>query len=157
MRIFDVDVEGTLTKAVDLFQLRNASFTAVTLTTTVYVIDGFLTINLIDGPKDYPTLGAIEVNRVGEVPPAMAPAPVAPKPFQTVLICSGGEEYTDTQGRVWIKDKYYVGGNTYFDAGRQISGTADDPIYQGERWGTFSYEIPIPDGDYVVSLHFAEI
>jgi Malectin domain len=150
-------VEGTTLKDVDWVKLAKAGFTAVTLSTTVYVIDGFLTIKLIDGPNDYPTLGAFEVNRVGEVPPAMAPAPVAPKSFQTILICSGGEAYNDTQGRLWMKDKYFDGGNVYFDGGKQISGTADDQIYQGERWGTFSYEIPIPEGDYVVALHFAEI
>ena len=39
-----------------------------------------------------------------------------------------------------------------------IAGTTDDPLYQSSRYGTnFSYAIPAADGDYLVTLKFAEI
>jgi hypothetical protein len=44
-----------------------------------------------------------------------------------------------------------------------VAGTEDDPLYQTERWfpsdlpGSQGYRIPVPQGQYRVSLHFAEI
>ena len=38
-----------------------------------------------------------------------------------------------------------------------IAGTTDDPLYQTERFGTFAYRIPVVNGSYRVTLHFAEI
>jgi hypothetical protein len=40
---------------------------------------------------------------------------------------------------------------------RSISGTADGPLYQNERWGQFSYAIPVANGTYDVRLHFVEL
>ena len=31
-------------------------------------------------------------------------------------------------------------------------GTVDDELFQSERWGEFSYSIPVPPGDYQVIL-----
>ena len=38
-----------------------------------------------------------------------------------------------------------------------IDGTTDDVLYQSERWGEFSYNLPLANGDYTVVLKFAEI
>ena len=35
--------------------------------------------------------------------------------------------------------------------------TVDDPIYQSERVGTFSYSIPVPVGTYEINIHLAEL
>jgi hypothetical protein len=37
-----------------------------------------------------------------------------------------------------------------------ISGTSDDKLYQTERYGNFSYSIPLANGKYNVTLKFAE-
>ena len=53
--------------------------------------------------------------------------------------------------------------NTQFSTGyaytttAAIAGTTDDPLYQSERYGDFSYAIPVATGDYLVTLKFAEI
>ena len=43
--------------------------------------------------------------------------------------------------------------------GEAIAGTRDDALYRSEAWGPdgLSYDLELPDGAYVVELHFAEI
>jgi hypothetical protein len=45
------------------------------------------------------------------------------------------------------------------EVSRDIAGTVDDGLYQSERWADtpFTYEIPLPDGTFNVSLYFAEL
>ena len=38
-----------------------------------------------------------------------------------------------------------------------ISGTSDPALYQNERWGSFSYAIPVTNGTYDVKLYFVEL
>ena len=75
---------------------------------------------------------------------------------QALRINAGGQAYTDTSGNIWSADTSYVGGDTYANASA-IAATNDDPLYQSERYGTFSYQIPVSNGTYTVTLHFAEI
>jgi hypothetical protein len=69
---------------------------------------------------------------------------------------AGGTKYTDKQGIVYR-------GNTQFSTGypytttAPIAGTTDDRLYQSERYGDFSYAVPVENGDYLVTLKFAEI
>ena len=49
----------------------------------------------------------------------------------------------------------FSGGSTYSRT-TPISGTNDDVLYQSERYGNFAYNVPLPNGHYVVTLHFAE-
>ena len=82
-------------------------------------------------------------------------------PLPTIRINAGGGAYTDTQGRVWAADSYFTGGFTNSTTAA-IAGTADDPLYQTERWHytptgpEMTYAIPVPAGGYEVRLHFAE-
>ena len=93
--------------------------------------------------------------------PAPTPAPVPASPptgtFQPILINCGGSAYTDTHGRVWSADSYFTGGSTYSNTAFNILITADDIIYQSERYGNFTYQIPIAIGFYQIILHLAEI
>lgn len=54
----------------------------------------------------------------------------------------------------WSPDNYFEGGQleTYADP---VSGTDDQELYESERWGNFSYSIPVAPGRYAVTLHFA--
>jgi Malectin domain len=65
--------------------------------------------------------------------------------------------YTDTLGRLWSSDTNFVGGKIYAVANIAIQNTTDPTIYRSERFGAFLYDIPVPNGNYVVTLHFAEI
>ncbi|WP_339842018.1 malectin domain-containing carbohydrate-binding protein [uncultured Maribacter sp.] len=59
------------------------------------------------------------------------------------------------QGDDYVADQYSVGGKTY------TNGSAEVPqLYRTERSAsppTFGYNIPLANGDYEITLHFAEI
>jgi hypothetical protein len=52
-------------------------------------------------------------------------------------------------------DNYFSGGRTAKTAAA-IDGTTDDALYQSERYGDFSYAVPVANGTYQVTLKFAE-
>lgn len=63
--------------------------------------------------------------------------------------------YQDRAGNLWLPDRFVHGGRlSLFN--RPISGTQDPALYQGERFGHFSYHVPVSPGTYTVTLHFAE-
>jgi len=37
-----------------------------------------------------------------------------------------------------------------------VSGADDPELYESERWGNFSYAIPVPPGKYTMTLSFVE-
>lgn len=69
---------------------------------------------------------------------------------------SGGSEYTTASGLTFRSDENYQSGSQA-STSAGIADTEEDPIYQSERYGDFSYNIPLQDGDYQVTLLFAEI
>jgi hypothetical protein len=82
-------------------------------------------------------------------------------------INAGGPEFTAGDGTVYEADSangYFTGGSTFTTGGSgtpsdpDIANTDDDTLYQSERYGDFSYEIPVSEsGTYEVTLQFAEI
>jgi Malectin domain len=163
MRVFDVLIEKTRLTDLDLVDMTGGLVnTAIKQVVPASVRDGVLTIQFSD-QIDHAVICAIEVNRIGEAPPTNppviappTPAPVA-RPFETILINCGGSRYNSTDGRQWSADRYASGGLTYVGSSSNIIGTDDDRIYWSERYGTFTYNIPVPLGNYEVVLHFAEI
>lgn len=77
-------------------------------------------------------------------------------------INSGGGEvaFTDV---TFSADAFFTGASTTFTAtsNPEIANTEMDEIFRTERFGnpgaTFGYEVELPNGDYMVTLHFAEI
>jgi len=69
---------------------------------------------------------------------------------------SGGAQFKDSTGTVYLADSKYTGGSLGKTTSG-ISGTSDDSIYQTERYGNFAYNIPVANGNYNVTLKFAEI
>ena len=70
-------------------------------------------------------------------------------------INSGGVKLTYNE-EDWGSDQYASGGIVY-TTNVSIAGTLNDAIYQSERYGNFSYNIPLPNGSYDLNLHFAEL
>ena len=62
--------------------------------------------------------------------------------------------YYSNDSHWWSPDNYYEGGRlaSYSAA---VSGTDDPELYESERWGNFSYAIPVAPGKYTLLLHFA--
>ncbi|WP_210527179.1 malectin domain-containing carbohydrate-binding protein [Rubellimicrobium arenae] len=73
-----------------------------------------------------------------------------------VTINAGGGVFAGTGGLTFLADRYVSGGRSY-STDSPITGTSDDRLYQSERYGDFSYSVPIADGSYTVTLKFAEI
>ena len=72
----------------------------------------------------------------------------------TAINC-GGSNYLSTEGNTFSAD---TGGGSTYSTSANISGTDDDQLYQTERYGkSFSYDIPLENGNYQVTLMFAEI
>ena len=62
--------------------------------------------------------------------------------------------YYSNDSQWWSPDNYFEGGQMASYA-RPVSGTDDPELYETERWGNFSYAIPVSPGRYTVLLHFA--
>jgi hypothetical protein len=80
-----------------------------------------------------------------------------PGGFTPIRISSGGA-YTDSLGQVWSADYGYLQGSTY-STSAAITGTSDQRLYQTERYNvpTLTYQFSVPNGNYTVTLKFAEI
>jgi malectin (di-glucose binding ER protein) len=63
--------------------------------------------------------------------------------------------YYSNDSHWWSSDGYFRGGQ--FGASEvPASGTDDPELYETERWGHFSYAIPVAPGRYTLILHFIE-
>ena len=62
---------------------------------------------------------------------------------------------TDNNGRHWSADQYFSGGNRAF-RNTGVIQARDQVLYRGERYGNFSYHIPLVPGKYRLTMHFAE-
>lgn len=62
--------------------------------------------------------------------------------------------YYSNDSHWWSPDNYFDGGQmaSYTEP---VSGTDDPELYETERWGNFSYAIPVSPGRYTVTLYFA--
>ncbi len=69
---------------------------------------------------------------------------------------AGGNAYTAPDGTAYEADDGFSGGRTY-STNDAIAGTEADALYQSERYGNFSYDVPLEDGTYEVTLRFAEV
>lgn len=179
-RVFDVKMENSLVfNDVDIYKdAGNAGNKAVTKSTTISVTDGALNIEFVHTGKQNPKVSLVRVEgSLGErsvclpfrttqvcgisVVPAGGPSP-GPSPSGTsIYLNAGGNTYTDTSGRTWVADGPFVNTGTAYQSFATISGTPDQTIYKSERYDVPSgpemkYSITVPNGQYVVALHFAE-
>lgn len=53
-------------------------------------------------------------------------------------------------------DRFFVGGSLS-STNDPIAGTDEDALFQSERYGNFSYEVPVTEATYAVTLHFVEM
>jgi hypothetical protein len=110
--------------------------------------DGFLHLGFTPG-RGTPILNGIEL------------LPVSPGKVRPVRIRAGWPSlWRDSEGRSWNADSYFLGGNalvrTTNPAQEGSSNPADMALYASERWGHFSYSVPVADGRYRVTLRFCE-
>jgi hypothetical protein len=171
-RVFDVWVEGQLF-------LNNLDIVAevgyrklLVVHRTTMVKDGSLTVEFVaqvENPKisalevihasqfDPPT-GAPTTSPAPSAAPSTSPAPTVRPAWKNIYINCGGPKYLSNDGLIeWRADTFFTGGGVYVDGSHDITPTADDAIFHSERHGTFTYNIPVPVGNYEITVHLAEL
>lgn len=129
-------------------------------------------------PSASPTEGSSTATATTTAPPApTATATATPTsglpPAYEQAVNAGGPAYVGAGGLLWAADQAYPGNysgawgyvspappvqsaQAYYN-GVAIAGASDDALYQRERYSIASYRFNVPDGDYQVTLKFAEI
>lgn len=87
--------------------------------------------------------------------------PVSAGKVRPVRVRAGWtSSWHDSAGQPWQGDSYFLGGNalvrTTNPAQQGDSISPDVALYASERWGHFSYAVPVADGRYRVTLKFVE-
>jgi len=83
-------------------------------------------------------------------PPALALAP-------PVRIKAGYfSSFKDSEGNTWLPDQAFTGGETLERPDLEIANTKDPIIYRAERYSMTGFSYPVPNGKYIVKLHFCE-
>lgn len=75
--------------------------------------------------------------------------------IRPVRLVTRDSAYYSNDSHWWSPDNYFMGGQVtvLLDS----AGNTDDPeLYESERWGNFSYAIPVTPGGYTAILHFVE-
>lgn len=74
--------------------------------------------------------------------------------IRPVRLLASQTPYYSNDSHLWSPDNYFEGGRMAV-YNTPVSGTDDPELYQAERWGNFSYAIPVSPGRYAVTLLFA--
>jgi hypothetical protein len=144
-RIFNVQANGkVLLSHFDIVADTGASRTAdVKVFTDVSpAADGMLTLEFKAENGNQATLSALEI------------LPGLRGRIRPVRLLARQTPYYSNDSHWWSPDSYFQGGQmaTY---SAPVGGTDDPELYETERWGNFSYAIPVAPGKYSVVLHFA--
>ena len=82
--------------------------------------------------------------------------PGTPGRLKPIRILAQRTSFVDHKGQRWRPDDYFQNGFLSTDRAK-VTGTEDPDLFSGERYGHFSYAIPVDRrGTYTVVLHFAE-
>jgi hypothetical protein len=91
--------------------------------------------------------------------PAAPAAPVASATVPPPVHIKAGRStpLTDADGVVWIAEQGFADGDI-IDRGddMQIANTKSPALYRTEHYGMTAFSYPVPNGKYIVKLHFAE-
>ncbi|MEI9970859.1 MAG: malectin domain-containing carbohydrate-binding protein [Ignavibacteriota bacterium] len=132
LNMFDVFTEAGAANTSDIRVFENVSPTA----------DGYLTLDF------RPIREAAWLNAIELIPNPSGHA-------QPLRIVAQDTDLVDHNGQVWGSDRYFVGGRTTSD-GKVPTGTTDPDLFVRQRYGHFSYRMPVPPGKYRLRLLFAE-
>ncbi len=79
----------------------------------------------------------------------------APGHVRPIRIIARRSSVIDTGGTVWSADRYVLGGRLV-ERKDSVWETMDKTLFEGERYGNFTYYIPAAPGRYQLTLYFAE-
>jgi hypothetical protein len=86
---------------------------------------------------------------------ALELTPGTPGKLKPIRLSARRSDFIDGDGIRWSGDNYFIEGRTTL-VGNTGPGPKVPGLYAGERYGNFSYAIPVAPGSYTVKLHFLE-
>lgn len=88
------------------------------------------------------------------------PAPAKPAEAAKAVIrinAGASAAVKDADGNTWLPDQGFIGGDVIDrDTEMKIANTTNPVIYRTEHYGMDGFSTKLPNGKYVVKLHFAE-
>jgi hypothetical protein len=106
--------------------------------------DGMLHLQFVSSVNNVPFVNGIEI------------VPSQPGAIRPIRILARDSAFTDEKNRLWGADRYFHGG-VLVERHDPVAGADDEGLYQNERFGNFSYIIPVAlGGRYDVTLKFCE-
>ena len=82
--------------------------------------------------------------------------PAVPSPAAIRIKAGTTAPFTDSSGNVWLADQGFADGETVERADLKIENTEVPGVYLAERYSMTAFAKPLPNGRYLVKLHFAE-
>lgn len=152
----------------DVYKEAGGKYKAIDKTFPVSVSNGSLSLNFTSSVED-PFVSALEIAPVVATPttpttPTQPTTPTAPTNTTTTIsgtsgvirFNAGGPSYTDSNRNAWTADSGDEGHS--FKSTNTISGATDQTLYKDHRWGEgkLSYKFTLPNGNYQVTLKFAD-
>jgi hypothetical protein len=114
------------------------------------------------GSSQTPAVAPAPAAPAAPVAPTPPPAPAKPEaaaPVKFPILINAGADatITDSSGNTWLPDDGFDGGELSPRADDlEVANTQNPALYRTEHWGMSSFTQPLPNGKYVVKLHFAE-
>jgi hypothetical protein len=128
---------------------KNTSFLSVIA--TLVIAGTYLAAGGIAGAADAPAAAksSVAAASAAKAEPAAAKAAIRIKAGST-------EGLTDAAGNKWLPDQGFVDGETTDRPQLEIANTKNPALYLTERYSMTKFSYPVPNGKYLVKLHFAE-
>jgi Malectin domain len=104
--------------------------------------DGSLHLDF-NGSLGLPMINAIEI------------IPSLPHRVRPIRMVTQNSFFVDTTGNLWMPDSYYSSGRLAEDK-VSVKGTPEPGLFAGERYGNFTYALPVDQGSYKMTLYFSE-
>jgi hypothetical protein len=169
-RVFNVVLNGStvlsnfdiLTQVAPLTALNKQFQTTVTNGSLSIAVNGVVRRGILNGIQIVPSSQVTQTPT--DPPPTNNPSGATGSSGSStssqalISINAGGSAYTATNGTQWAADEYSTGGEVTWTSST-ITGTSDLYLYRSAREGLytdFSYQIPVANGSYVVTLLLAE-
>jgi len=143
-RLIHVQANGKpLLQTFDVFADAGGSRTAdVRVFTDIVPVDGNLRLSVF-AYRGRGLLNAMEI------------LPGIPGQMRPLRMTTRQSAHFDKKQAMWEPDRYFRGGRVNART-NPIAGTDEPELYQCERFGNFSYAIPVAPGRYKLTLKFAE-
>ena len=82
--------------------------------------------------------------------------PTRQRVLDPILWIAADAARVDSQHRLWQPDQFALGGRRREHRESLVTDVLNPELYQSERYGHFSYAIPVSEGIYTLTLHFSE-